>query len=140
MTQQIPYKSQTSSAATETLDQKYSHQRRVSAKNKKVIWVHNHFNLFTHKNKSLFCFHAIYRYHRADTILGEKYQTFIELRISFNNWLSDVAIPRTTKGPWNKQSTRCDAKFPDVSDPKKQKLPACTGRSGNLGLPSEHNK
>ena len=37
MTQQIPRKSQTSSAATETLDQKYSHQRRVSAKNKKVI-------------------------------------------------------------------------------------------------------
>ena len=37
MTQQIPRKSQTSSAATETQEKKYFDIRRVSSKKKKVI-------------------------------------------------------------------------------------------------------
>ena len=40
MTQQIPRKSQTSSAATETPEKKYFDIRRVSSKKKKVIWVY----------------------------------------------------------------------------------------------------
>ena len=46
MTQQIPRKSQTSSAATETPEKKYFDIRRVSSKKKKVIWVYKQCDIF----------------------------------------------------------------------------------------------